>query len=295
MHCCFYMHPPFEALLFLPLAFLTYTHAYFLWGVLNLALLLLLPFWLAPCVPELSARYRPYLRLGFVAFFPAFLALLQGQDSILLLLLFSLAYRSLKHGDDFRAGGLLGLGLFRYQITLPFALLFFVQKRWNMVRRFAAAGVLHFFLSIGSLGWSGTFSYLEHLWQLNLGPNTAANMEARGLLPQKMANVRGVVFPAFSPLLPQGALLLTTAIASVLLVAWSLFCGRPVGERGGADLPFCLRTNALRTLPALKPATGQIRSGVRELLRVSDLQFVPHLCSCAKHRVRGQLEYARGA
>ena len=107
-----YNHPPFEALLYPSLTHLSYLHAYFLWDVLNLGLLVATIWWLRPWLPNLSAKFPLLPYLVPLAFFPVAYALMQGQDSILLMALYGLAYGCLRRRRDLEAGACLGLGLF---------------------------------------------------------------------------------------------------------------------------------------------------------------------------------------
>ena len=112
-------HPPFEALLFAPLARLPYVAAYLVWAVFNLALILGLWILLRPRLPSLHAFLPALPLLAMFAFFPVVIALLQGQDSILLLFLYALAFSALATGRNFVAGVCLGLALFKFQLVLP--------------------------------------------------------------------------------------------------------------------------------------------------------------------------------
>jgi len=116
-----YNHPPFEALLYVPLTHLSYVPAYGLWFLINIVLLALSIFCLRPFLLALATDFRALLILAPLAFFPIAYALLQGQDSILLLALYVLAYAALRRGKDLQAGVLLGMGLFKFHLVLPFA------------------------------------------------------------------------------------------------------------------------------------------------------------------------------
>src|SRR5205085_1828607 len=100
-------HPPFEALILSPLAALPYRTAYLVWGLFNVAILLVLPYLIRPFAP-FPKDMLGYLALWFL-FAPLGVALYQGQSSIFLLLLYTLTFIGLKQGNDFRAGLLLGL------------------------------------------------------------------------------------------------------------------------------------------------------------------------------------------
>ena len=219
----FYTHPPFEALLFSALAAFDYSHAYHFWAFINLAILISLPFVLAPCIPALMDRYRPFVLFAFLSFFPAMIALLQGQDSILLLLIFAFTYRSLRGDKELRAGALLGLGLFRFQITIPFALFFLAQRRWKALLGFTAVALLLFSVTLGLIGWQGTLHYVQYLRGLNVGLAAGKNMEVRGMFPEVMPNIRGFLFTCFAKVLTESRLQFLTAAVSLAILGWTLF------------------------------------------------------------------------
>src|SRR5947199_2283164 len=109
----FFEHPPFEALLFSPLAALPFRVAYLVWGLLNATVWLLLIILLRPYLPS------PNDAVGYVClwliFAPLVVALYQGQSSIILLALFAIAFVQLKIQKQLSAGLALGLGLFKFQ------------------------------------------------------------------------------------------------------------------------------------------------------------------------------------
>ena len=120
-------HPPFDALVFAALARLPYVKAHVLWGAINVL------FWL--CFQQLLRRYTPIprnpLRYFFLClmFLPLWATLVQGQTTVLLLLLFSITFICLRRGQDFSAGVFLGLGLFRFHTVLPFALILLSKEQ----------------------------------------------------------------------------------------------------------------------------------------------------------------------
>src|ERR1035438_2509181 len=83
-----YNHPPFEAVLFLPLVRLPFLISYALWGGVNLLLLASVVFLLRPHIPCLRSAFPWIPLLAALAFFPIAYALMQGQDSILLLAIY---------------------------------------------------------------------------------------------------------------------------------------------------------------------------------------------------------------
>src|ERR1700676_244824 len=137
-----YNHPPFEAALFVPLTFFSYPAAFVLWDLANLAVLIRLPFLLGPHLPQLQNYPWPLWVLTSLSFFPIFMDLLQGQDAILLLFLYALAFVDLKKNRDTFAGGWLALGLFKPHLVLPFILLLLVQGRRKILPGFTLIAVM---------------------------------------------------------------------------------------------------------------------------------------------------------
>ena len=110
-----YIHPPLEAVVYLVVAWLPLRRAYVLWSVLNLVLL-------AAAVRRLAKQALPLwdwriLLAASLTFVPLLLCLLQGQDSILLLLLIILAFTDLRRDRAAAAGCWLGLGLDRKSVV----------------------------------------------------------------------------------------------------------------------------------------------------------------------------------
>src|SRR5574341_354116 len=127
-----YGHAPFELLLFLPLACLPYPAAFGVWFGCNLILLLSVPFVARFCLPGIHGRI-PAILLVFGFFFPATLALIQGQDSVLMLFLFTLFYAALQRGDDRTAGLCLALAAFKPQLLLVVLLAMAWQRRGKVL------------------------------------------------------------------------------------------------------------------------------------------------------------------
>jgi hypothetical protein len=183
-----YIHPPFEALLFIPFTWVSYPTAYMLWDVLNLVFLLLLFYLLRPAVPWFRQVPAVGWLLGCLAFFPVFFALLQGQDILLLVLLFGVTYVLLRRNIDLVAGCCLGLGVFRFHLVLPLVLILLYQKRSRVMAGFLATATLLGLVSVAIIGWQGVLSYPSHVWHLEQA------MERRQtIVPIRMASVRGLL------------------------------------------------------------------------------------------------------
>jgi Glycosyltransferase family 87 len=204
-----FIHPPFEALLYLPFAVFPMRVAYLLWSLFCLALLAVAARWLDD---RLAASGNAALWfLLFLAFTPVSLSLLQGQDSIVLLLIFTLTFCRM---DDhpFEGGAWLALGLIKFQLAIPVALILMTRKRWRFAAGFLAGGGALFLISIAISGIGALVAYPRFL--LNLG-----RISIGGVHPNAMANLRGLCALVFAatPRAGQAALLLVSLV--VVLVA----------------------------------------------------------------------------
>ncbi len=216
-------HPPFEALLFAPLARLPYVAAYLVWAVFNIALIL--GFWilLRPRLPSLHGFLPALPLLAMFAFFPVSMALLQGQDSILLLLLYGLAFCALATGRAFVAGACLGLALFKFQLVLPFVLVLLIRRQWRAIAGFIVTAFALLLVSATVVGWSGVMAYPGFVLRLSRSGAQA------GIYPRDMPNLRGLVAGSLHfEGLPAALLIVATSIALLALAAywWRVQPGR---------------------------------------------------------------------
>jgi len=229
-----YNHPAFEALLYIRLSALPYFAAYLVWVAVSLGILFALPIVLGPYLPILR-RAPPWLWwVGALAFFPVFIVLLQGQDSILLLLLFALAYVSLKRNADLTAGCWLALGLFRFHLVLPLVLILALQRKGKAMVGFGLTASVLVVLSVALVGWKTTVSYPAYLWQLE------SHLAGGAIVPADMPNLRGLLDTFLgarvSPI-AMSALFLLLAVTCVLFASakWKL-----ASASGTFDLAFSL-------------------------------------------------------
>ncbi len=181
-------HPPFEALLLAPLASMSYARAYLAWGVINILAWTLFAYLVRPFAPVPHQTFQ-YLLLCF-AFLPAWSTLVYGQTTLLLLLLYTLTYRSLKRQQEARAGAFLALGLFKFQLVLPFALICLIRRQWRFMAGFSAVALLLGGLSVAAFGLSGVLAYGLFLARL---VNLPANPGFVAILPRFMPTLRGVL------------------------------------------------------------------------------------------------------
>jgi hypothetical protein len=236
-----YNHPAFESLLFVPLAFLPYLWAYRLWTLVNL---LLMGFSAYLLRAHLANIHRLSLRLILVLslFIPMFVTLLQGQDSILMLFLYTLVFLSLREKRESRAGCFLALALLKFQLVLPFVPVFFVKRSWKLVRAFLGLSLLLGLASLGLTGWGGVRDWLNLVRHQNdrlpYGPEGAV----RTISPLAMPNLRGFLYALLSGSARPVVLDLLVALCSVLLVVWAVtrWKGQSTYEGRAFDLLFAL-------------------------------------------------------
>jgi hypothetical protein len=181
-----YNHPPFEALLFVPLSFLSYLPAYLLWTFLNFLFLTAAVLRLHRQFPSLANAPQWLLLLAASGFFPVAIALIQGQDSMLLLLIFVLALVVLDRGRDVQAGAILALGLFKFHLVLPVIILL-ALRRWRILLGFTPVAATLTVLSVAMVGWAGAWNYI---WFLLHVENSGAG---GAIVPQDMPNLHGLV------------------------------------------------------------------------------------------------------
>ncbi len=228
-----YNHPAFEALIFEPLAGLDYPAAYLAWGAINLAILGFLPFLLRRHIPIL-AECSPFLwLLVLLGFFPVLVALLQGQDVILLLLLNALAFVALKRDADARAGFWLGVSVFKFQLMVPLVLILLCWKRTKVVQSFVVTAAGLAAVSVAITGWAGALRYPAYVLHFE-------EFMERGGIALDMPNLRGLIegwtftrgFPGVHVI---------TILLSVCLLVWVVVKGRGrTPSSGQFDLQFSL-------------------------------------------------------
>jgi hypothetical protein len=184
-----YTHPPFEAAVYLAVAWLPLRYAYLLWTLLTMAALAASAILLANEGPA-SGRWR-VLFLASLTFVPTVVCLLQGQDSLLLLLLVVLAFTALRKQRSFAAGCWLGLGLFKFQLVLPLILVLVLTqpgiRRIGLAKGFGLTTLALAGLSIALSGWSVLTLYPVFLLHFHDQPFA-------GFAPQAMANLRGLTY-----------------------------------------------------------------------------------------------------
>ena len=227
-----YIHPPFEALIFVPLTRLSYRGAFLLWDLLNVLALFKVALILRRHLELLLRAPVWKLVLSFLAFFPVFICLLQGQDSVLLLLFCALAYGALKKERDVLAGCWLAMAALKPQVALPLLLLLVLWRRQRVALGFSLVAVVLGAISFVLIGWQGVLRYPGYAVEVARTPSWG------GVPAALMPNLRGLIegWPWELP-----AILLAAIVATASAALFFLFAkkGR-VASHAPFDLQFSM-------------------------------------------------------
>jgi hypothetical protein len=206
-----YLHPPFEALFFSPLARLPYPAAYLLWDLMNLMMFAACLYLLQRSALHFDADSRLIFTLALAV--PLISTLGEGQDSILLLLLYVSAFVNLKKGRDFWAGSALGASFFRFQLAIPFLLVFLALRRWRVVLGASAVSLFLGVLSLFLVGWRGMERYGQLLIARTGGTYSPA---------AQMPTVRGFIDTVVAGKVNEGLSTILVIVTSLALLGWLL-------------------------------------------------------------------------
>ena len=237
-----FVSPAYHALLFAPFSLFPFRAAYFLFVAFNVGILGVCFMLFRPWTLNLRAIY-PWLPLAFLlGFLPIAAALIQGQDSILLLALAAGTFVLLTKRRNLAAGAVLGLGLFKFPITTPIALLFLIWQRWRFFLGFLISTVVLACGSIWLVGVAQTKLYIECLFAIGgLRPATTA-LAQYPVAWQMMADVHGFVFGIAGRWLSRFWLQALTILLSGTILGWTAWRGSR------------LRSSASQLLPAVSCA-----------------------------------------
>ena len=192
----FYNHPPFESLLFVPLTVFSYRTAFRIWTLVSL-ILLVVAAWLVESRMKVSLAISQWTGIHadfglvlvlFLTFAPATTSLLIGQDSMLMLVVYALVFVLLRRGAQFAAGCVLALGLFKFQLILPFAFILLLRRKWPALAGFALVGGSLILVSVAISG----FQVLDGYPRLLLFDSNY--QQVAGFQPEFMPNIRGIVY-----------------------------------------------------------------------------------------------------
>lgn len=228
-----YNHPPFEGLIFLPLALLPYGWAFAVWDVVNLVLLTGVVVWLRRSLRVLQLFPSWEVIFGLLAFFPVFACFLQGQDSILQLLLCAAGFLALMKGADVAAGCWFALALFKFQFMVPLVLLLVLWKRSRVLIGFIPVSIGLVIVSGALVGWKELAIYPAYVLRGSQAPVFGA------VPPELMANLRGLAL-GWPSVVPRPIGLALVAVSSILLFVLAAIWGRKNAEPEKLGVQFSL-------------------------------------------------------
>jgi hypothetical protein len=216
-------HLAHEALFYVPFSLVDYRTAYLAMLLFN-AILMACCFWAAR--EEFTANiplWQPRAGLIFFAFIPVTIAMAQGQDSLMLLLILCLTWKLLKRSQLFAAGLLLAMLLFKPHLAVLLALFLALQYGWRFIAGFAAgsaivAGICLPFWVHG--GWSGWTEIIRGT-SLAAGASQAEQF-AFGVYPGSMPNLRGLLFAILGHALSARAFFDVVIVVSSIALLWAI-------------------------------------------------------------------------
>jgi hypothetical protein len=215
-----FIHPAYEAILYIPVSLLPFRAAYVAFLVINLGLLLLSFFLLKTQTGNLKAVWHPLPLVVLFTYLPIAAALMQGQDSIILLTLFVVSFALLERGKETTAGLSLGLGVFRFQLVLPIALLFLIWKRWRFVSGIALSGIGALALSVWMVGLEATKLYVRSLASMSIG-NVSQIERIRYAQPVGyMGNLRALISGVAAHWVPSSLVQGIIVVLSIAILVW---------------------------------------------------------------------------
>lgn len=170
----------------------SYTSSFARWALLLFAFNIANAFILLKILPVKKQAERIILFVGIILFYPSFISILKGQDTLIMLLGISLWTLGLLQKKNHLAGIGLSLATLRPHIALILAIPF-LFKRQKVFWWFAASASLLAFFSIFLVGIQGSLDFIELLRISSRGEGYQLNMES-------MFNLVGV-FARFFPTL----------------------------------------------------------------------------------------------
>jgi hypothetical protein len=221
-----FVHPPFFALWMVPLGLIPYPAAYYVWWICNQCF-----FWLTLLLIDRvlgGETLRPArVACAGLLFLPVIVAFWQGQDSVLNLFLFTLAYLLLSRGRAGLAGAVIGVAAFKPQLAmLMLVLLLFTSRgKLRLAAGFVLSCVVQVALAVAVLGWSLVASYPKAL------ASVVATYEEKNFDPNSMPNLWGFLHFLLAPHLPHTVLAGVNIALSGLLLLGTIFALRSRNAR----------------------------------------------------------------
>jgi len=203
-----FVRPAFEAWIFRPLTHLSYGTAFLLWDLLGCGCVIVSLLILRQEITGFHGIPASLVIATGLCYFPVFFMLVQGQDSFLLLLIYVLAFRALRRDRQLLCGLILGFGVFKFPLILPFLVPLALRRRLRVVWGFLLTSVSLAAISLATVGLPAAEEYPKYLLSVN-------SLVKRINRAQDMPNLRGLF-----GLLPRT--MLSAELGGILLVLFSI-------------------------------------------------------------------------
>lgn len=151
-----------------------------------------------------------------------------GPDSIPLTGLLVGALLTNEH--EFPSGVLVGVGLFKFQIVIPIALLFLLWRRWRFVSALSGCAMVLGSASVWLVGKEQSRQYVVSLFSMAGAIPPSAQLLHYAVPMQMMANFHGFIFGVSGGRIPQLWLQILTVLLSAAAVARTAFRGYDVSR-----------------------------------------------------------------
>jgi hypothetical protein len=227
-------HLAYDAVLFVPFSLLPYRTAYLLVVLVNTILIVVC--FLAGR-REFSTIIRPWQPrpgLIFFLFLPTLIAVAQGQDSLLLLLILCVTWRLLDGAHVFAAGFVLANMLLKPHLALLVALFLVVRYGWRFLVGFAAGSAAVFAICLPFWRHGGWKAWIGVLSNLSLASGHSHEQEAAmGIYSWAMPNLRGTLLLTLGHALSSRVLFIVVGVVSFAVLVWALVVVRGLSPRNG--------------------------------------------------------------
>jgi hypothetical protein len=213
--------------------------------------------------------------------------LIQGQDSIVLLFLLTCGLLAIEWNMEFWAGVLVAVGLFKFTVVLPIALLFLIWRRWKFTAGFAITAALVAGISMWMVGWAQTEKYLQLLRAMSVRLSSSADQAFYTIQITAMPNLRGLVYGLANWYVSNHAIQFITVVFSIFVLIWAAIAGAKLA--GPDRFLFAITTSAVVSyhfllhdmsilfLPIIAALDRYLRSG-SPAGRSAALLFIAPLC-----------------
>lgn len=189
-------NPPFVAVILSPISFLPLETAFYVWTVVQLALLVWILFSMNKLFSHWSKPERILLISTILAFWPLANTFILGQFSLFLVLGLVQMYIALKHSRMMRGGLWLALLAIKPHSLLIPGMMTLNKKYWRAAVVAVITGIFLFIFSSLFIGVQPWWQYIRNLLTMStlygkLGVNPNSEYTMRGLLSNILGNAQG--------------------------------------------------------------------------------------------------------